>query len=174
MNNVSRMIRDVRIVYRYKILLFLGAAILISLPSIFRTDTETLKSVYSNTVGFFTALIVIEIAFFGIFYSGSQINKEAKDKFFNKKENMTYYQRLLVKNYHSIFIKFSTVFIAYLFQMYNIMEIGIKIKPFENNYFLSNLEINLGVYYLFYMLAIYSIIITLDLVTTVYYFLWRS
>ncbi|MDX8337351.1 hypothetical protein [Candidatus Cetobacterium colombiensis] len=174
MNKVSRMIRDIRIVYGCKLFSFFGIAFMISLPSIFRTDTEVLKSIYSNTVVFFTALIVIEIAFFGIFYSGSQINKEAKDKLFNKKENMTYYQRLLVKNYHSLFIKFSTVFIAYLFQMYNIMEFYKKIKPFENNSFLLDLEISIGVYYLFYILSIYSIIVTLDLVTTVYYFLWRS
>lgn len=171
MSKISTMIRDVRIVYGKRLLSFLAVAFIVTFPSVFRINTETLKSVYGNTVGFFTALIVIEIAFFGIFYSGSQINKEAKNKLFNIEENMSYYQRLLIKNYHSIFIKFTTIFLAYLSQMYNVMELCWTYGPFEK---FNIPEIKLGVYYVFYMLAIYSIVVTIDLVTTVYYFLWRS
>ncbi len=166
-NKLKDFLRDVRIIYGKRILFYLFFSTIISLLSSLGYNKENIKEVYSSTFSFFTGLIVIEIAFFSIFISGIESVKQAKEKLVNSDEGITLYHQLLVKNYTSLMIKFFTVFILYLFKMFNLENSFYKLEICKKIFIL-------GTYNLIYIFVIFSVIVTLDLVLSIYYLLWKK
>ncbi|PID67138.1 MAG: hypothetical protein CR959_01720 [Fusobacteriales bacterium] len=150
MNKIYFLMKHVKDIYGSKgVLKFLIPSVLISL-------IPRENDIFEAATSLFTALIVVEIAFVAIFYSGSEGVKKAKEKSMVNfaGEKSSFYHYLLIKNYHSLFIKFIVLFLLFLMKIYNINLIG------YNSFIFS--------------LIIYSVLVTLDLMISMYYFLWGS
>ncbi len=161
---INMMLYDIKIAYPLKsVLIFLAIAIFFSFLSIFRYEEKNIKEIIADTISFFSALTVIEIAFLSIFYSGNKGTEKAKKEYYNSQEEMTYYHYLLVKNYFSIAIKFGTIFIVFISRIFNISELVLNFNG-----------VIIGFYNIVYIFIILSLLITVDLVVSMYYFLWGS
>ena len=106
----------------------------------------------------------MEIAFIAIFYSDSTGTKKAKEYEWKKigEEKLTFYYYLLVKNYHSLIVKFIVLILIFSMNIYNInweFKISFLVINYEN---------------LVFSMIVYSILVTLDLMLSMYYFLWGS
>ena len=137
MKKIYFIIKHIKEIYGIKKMLFFY------IPSLLISAFPRKEEIFEPAFSLFTALIVVEIAFIAIFYSGSNGVERAKNfsmnNTMNKKTN--FYHYLLVKNG------------------------SIKI-------FLMN--VNFGYDDFIFSLIIYSIIITLDLMVSMYYFLWGN
>lgn len=160
MKKIYFIIKHIKEIYGIKKMLFFY------IPSLLISAFPRKEEIFEPAFSLFTAFIVVEIAFIAIFYSGSNGVERAKNfsinNTMNKKTN--FYHYLLVKNFHSLFLKFIVLFLIFLMKIYKING-SIKI-------FLMN--VNFGYDDFIFSLIIYSIIITLDLMVSMYYFLWGN
>ena len=166
---IGMIIRDMFDVYGKRIRYFILISLLFTVAASLLATNESIKFTFENTISFFSTLMVIEIAFFGIFFSGSDNNEKARKMIVNEDEDISYYQSLLVKNFNSIFLKMINIILAYIINIFGLTTLK-SVILFEN----WNLEIKIGFYLIFYFLFIYTIIIMTDLIVSIYFFLWKS
>lgn len=146
-------------VYKKKeIILSLIFALILSLPLCI-TEVEFLE----KTGSFFEGLLVIEIAYIAIFYSGTSGTEKAKKLIINSSKGFNYYHYLLIKNYFSVLIKFFVLLLIYIVTVYNV-----------NNFGLSYGIFNFKIYNLIQTLSICAILTTVDLILSMYFFLWGN
>lgn len=120
--------------------------------------------IVKETFSLFSSLIVIEIAYIAIFYSGGSGTKKARNqKWKTKNGEMNFYHYLLIKNYFSLLLRF--FLLASLFVAKNMI-------PEEPDILIPKLK-NYSIMFAAF-LAIFSIIVTFDLMISMFYFLWRS
>lgn len=147
------------LVYKKKQLIFsLIISLILSLPLSIKN-----VSFFENTGNFFNGILVIEIAYIAIFYSGTTGTEKAKRLIVDHSKKFNYYHYLLVKNYFSVLTKFLVLILIYIINIYNIPNIGFKIFIF-----------NISVYNFIQTLAVCAIITTIDLILSMYFFLWGN
>lgn len=144
-------------VYKYKILIYFLIGFMISL-------IPRENKIFSSASSLFATLIVVEIAFIAIFYSESTGTQKAKKQEWGEigGEKLSFYYYLLVKNYHCLIMKFIVLILIFAMEVYDI------------TWKLNKFFIKFGFEDLVFSLIIYSILITLDLMLSMYYFLWGS
>lgn len=159
MVRLKHMYRHFFIVYKKKEIIFsLIFALILSLP-LNIGNTEFLK----NITDFFQGILVIEIAYIAIFYSGTSGTEKAKKLIINSSRGFNYYHYLLIKNYFSILIKFFVLLLIYTVSVYNITDFGF-----------SFWILNIKFYNLIQTLSICAILTTVDLILSMYFFLWGN
>ncbi|BET14730.1 MULTISPECIES: hypothetical protein [Fusobacterium] len=157
MDKLWYFIKHAKDVYKYKILIYFLIGFVLSL-------IPRENKIFNSASSLFSALIVVEIAFIAIFYSDSTGTKKAKEYEWKKigEEKLTFYYYLLVKNYHSLIVKFIVLILIFSMNIYNInweFKISFLVINYEN---------------LVFSMIVYSILVTLDLMLSMYYFLWGS
>lgn len=163
MKRFRYMCRYFFIVYKMKsIFLSILISLILSLPLCIKKD-----NFLDNIGSFFNGILVIEIAYIAIFYSGTKGTERAKQLIINHHNNFNYYHYLLVKNYFSILIKFFVLSIIYIINIYNISNIGVE-------YNLFNINLYISIYNFIQMLSICAILTTMDLILSMFFFLWGN
>ncbi|MDK4482054.1 hypothetical protein MWG07_12405 [Fusobacterium necrophorum] len=122
------------------------------------------SEIVEETFPLFSALIVIEIAYIAIFYSGGSGTEKARNqKWKIKNGEMNFYHYLLIKNYFSLLLRF--FLLALLFITKNMIPEGpdILLSKLKSYFIMITASI-----------AIFSIIITFDLMISMFYFLWGN
>ncbi len=152
------LLKDIKNIYKKNIFYYFLASLIFS----YSISKENSK-IFSSTSNLFSALLVIEIAYIAIFYSGTEGTKKAKAQEYNKSKKISFYDYLLVKNYFSILLKFLVIFLLYIIEIYNIFNFSVSIFIFD-----------ISIYNTVIGIAFLSIIITVDLVVSMYYFLRGS
>lgn len=150
--------KDVKDIYKKNIFYYFVVSLILSC-SISKENGK----IFSSTSDLFSSLLVIEIAYIAIFYSGTEGSKKAKAQEYSKSKKISFYDYLLVKNYFSILLKFLVIFLLYIIEIYNIFNYSISIFIFD-----------ISVYNTVIGIAFLAIIITVDLVVSMYYFLRGS
>ncbi|MCJ8341403.1 MAG: hypothetical protein MJH09_00860 [Cetobacterium sp.] len=146
-------------------------SLVFSFLAAFRATDKTIEELYSSIFSLFSILIVVEIAFFGLFFAENMINKKAKEFIINKEENITYYQTLVAKNFYSISLKMTNIVLIYILQIFNLKFSIYNIMIFI---FKREFALKIGFYLFFYFLSIYTLLIMLDLIVTIYFYLWKN
>ena len=157
MGRISFFIKHTKNTYGLKILVYFLIGFFLSL-------IPRKKEIFDPVFSLFSSLIVIEIAFIAIFYSGGDGTKKAKEHEWKKfgEEKVSFYHYLLVKKYHSLIMKFIVLLLVFAINIYGIS------WEFKISFF------KIGFEELIFSLIVYSILITLDLMLSMYYFLWGS
>lgn len=161
--------KKLRHIYKHFLLVYTKKQIFFSLifSLILSLPLSTKEKFLENIGSFFNGLLVIEIAYIAIFYSGTKGTERAKQLILDKSKNFNYYHYLLIKNYFSILIKFFILLLAYVITAYNISNIGFK-------YILLGIVLHFELYNLIQMFTICGILTTVDLILSMYFFLWGN
>lgn len=172
LEKIKIIFRDVTDVYGMKkILKITTLSLLLSFIGAFRATDTIIEKLYSSIFGLFSILIVVEIAFFGLFFAESIVNRKAKEFIVNKEENITYYQTLVTKNFYSISLKMTNIVVIYILQIFDLkFSVHDTVITFLGKVF----PIKLGAYLFFYFLSIYTLIVMVDLIVTIYFYLWKN
>lgn len=164
--------RDIIEVYKpKKILKFILISLIFVVLGSLRATDDVVKELYSNILGLFSVLIVVEIAFFGLFFSENPTNIKAKKFIINTEENISYYQSLVVKNFHSITLKIINIVLIYMLQLFNLALTSKNVAISSHGICFS---FKVGPYLLFYFLFTYALIVMMDLVVSIYFYLWKN
>ena len=122
------------------------------------------KIIVEKSFNLFSSLIVIEIAYIAIFYSSGKGTQKAKQQEWkSKKGKINFYHYLLIKNYFSLLVRFLLLILLFISE--NLLSD------------IDNLSISKYIEYFIKFssfLAIFSFIITFDLMISMFYFLWGN
>ena len=137
--------------------------ILSKVTEVYSTKFIIFNTILSFSISWFYSKIIVEKSF-AIFYSrGKGTQKAKQQEWKSKKGKINFYHYLLIKNYFSLLMRFLLLILLFISEnlLSNIDNLSIS-KYIE--YFIKFSS----------FLAIFSFIITFDLMISMFYFLWGN